>query len=551
MMTSAQKFIKEELPVRLTNGAALLVKCLEDLGTGVVFGLPGVHTLDVYDVLLDSGLRHVLARHEQATGFMADGYARASGKPGVCLVITGPGLTNAATALGTAYADSVPVLAISSQVPAAFRDQNKGYLHELRNSTIFTSCLTKRSLSVDSVEELAVTLTQAYSVCAAGRPRPVHVEIPLSVFRETMRIEDEVSRIPIPSEGRLPETGDIIRAQEILNASERPLMIVGGGAADASNLIATTAETLDCPVVTTCAGKGALPEDHKLSLGARVNAPSIRRLLSEADCVLVVGCELSPTDFWPSVPTFQGAVVYVDKDQGNFSRNTKATMGLAGDARQVLSLLVRGLPRKQSSGSWMKAVRKASDEVSSDLPAIIGAPNLDWEETMLAAIRYALPRNGIVCADMTTLSYTAISQFPVYEPRSFLHPMGFGTLGYALPAALGAKIAFPDRAVMAILGDGGFQFTMEELGTAVQERLAVAFVVVNNNSYGMIQRTQERRHPGKHIATHLVNPDFHLLSESYGIPYAHPESADQLSECLAKAFESSTPALIELTAPEV
>lgn len=537
--------------MKLTNGGALLVRCLEDLGVEVVFGLPGVHTLDVYDALLDSSLRHVLARHEQATGFMADGYARVSGKPGVCLVITGPGLTNTSTALGTAYADSAPVLAISSQVPVAFRDQNKGYLHELKNSTVFTSCLTKRSLSVDSADELVITLAQAYSVCTAGRPRPVHVEIPMNVFRESVPIRDELSIPFIPGEKRLPEAQDVLRAQEILNASERPLMIAGGGATDASTQVSAVAEVLNCPVVTTCAGKGVLPEDHNLSLGAIANIPSIRGLLSEADCVLVVGCELSPTDFWPTVPTFQGSVIYVDKDPGNFSRNTKATVGLAGDARQVLSLLLQDLRGKQSGGSWMETVSKARSEVARDLPAIIGTPNLDWEETMLAAIRCALPRNGILCADMTTLSYTAISQFPVYQPRSFLHPMGFGTLGYALPAALGAKVAFPDRPVAAILGDGGFQFTMQELGTAVQEGLGVAIIVVNNNSYGMIQRTQERRHPGKHIATHLVNPDFRMLSGAYGIPYAHPESADHLGQCLTKAFEATMPTLIELTSPGV
>jgi len=535
----------------MASAACALVKQLERLGVEVVFGLPGVHTMEVYDALLDSPIRHVLARHEQGAGFMADGYARASGKPGVCLVITGPGLTNAATALGTAWADSVPLLVISSQVPLGFRDQHKGYLHDLRNSHIFTSCLAKETRRVDVPAALAQAVADLYYACQAGRPRPVHLEVPLDVLGAPVEEADATPQGKSLEEWPSPAPGRVLEAREILQNARRPLAVVGGGASGAASQVLALAETLECPVVSTTAGKGVFPEDHRLSLGASLQMPSIQRLMAEADTLLVVGSDLAPTDFWARVPAVKGSVIYVDIDAGNFSRNLFATVGLRGDASRVLSGLLDGLEPRLPDDSWTRRVSQARDESSHELPRIMGLPQgTGWARECLSALREALPREGILCADMTTLAYIAVSEFPVYHPSRFLHPVGFGTLGYALPAALGAKIARPDLPVVALSGDGGFQFTMEELGTAVQERTGIPIIVVNNHGYGEIRRQQQRRHPAKTMAVDLVNPDFAMLASAYGMPYSSAVTPEQLGECLKEALSSSLPTLVELKAAE-
>jgi thiamine pyrophosphate-dependent acetolactate synthase large subunit-like protein len=531
----------------VASAASAIVRQLERLGVEVVFGLPGVHTMEVYDALLESPIRHILARHEQGAGFMADGYSRASGKPGVCLLITGPGLTNAATALGTAWADSVPLLVITSQVPMGFRDQHKGYLHDLWNSHLFTSCIAKETRRVDSPSGLSQAVADLYHACQDGRPRPVHLEVPLDVLGAP--IEEDAPREKPQEKWPSPSPERVFQAREMLQNARRPLVVVGGGAAGAASQVMALAETLECPVVSTTAGKGVLPEDHRLSLGARLQVPSMQRLLEEADTLLVVGSDLAPTDFWARVPAVKGSVVYVDIDAGNFSRNLFATVGLRGDAPRVLSELLRGLGQRHPDTFWTHRVSQALAESSRELPGIMGLPQgTGWARDCLSALREALPREGILCADMTTLAYIAVSEFPVYHPSRFLHPAGFGTLGYALPAALGAKIARPDLPVVALTGDGGFQFTMEELGTAVQERTGVPIIVVNNAGYGEIRRQQGRRHPGKTMAVDLVNPDFGLLASAYGMPYSSAVTPEQLGECLKEALCDPLPTLIELKA---
>lgn len=516
------------------SGARILVETLVELGADTVFGIPGIHNLAVYQALLDSPLRHVTSRNEAGAGFMADGFGRSTGRPGVALVITGPGLTNIVTALGEAYRDAVPLLVISSQVPRTHLERNTGYLHDLENSTIMLSSVTKESRSVSRVETISETVRQAYALTQAGRPGPVHIEIPLDLLEAA------------PSE-------PLAQAVDLVREGGRPLLLAGGGAASAGPEILRLARLLDAPVVTTAAGKGVLDERDPLCLGGRLHLPAVRSLIEKADPLIVLGSELSPTDLWFDDLPVTGPVININSEPMDLYRALRPTVAIAGRVEELVPGLIDavggspgpgGRPAPEGRSLVEDAIRRGIDE----LPGVLGQTpaRVARMREVLLAVRRALPEDGLLSIDMTTIAYVALSEFPAYRPMSFLHPVGFGTLGYALPAGIGAKIADPGRPVAVVTGDGGFQFTMQELGVAAQEGIAVALIIWDDDGYGEIRRTEDERHPGRRIAVDNRNPDFLALAEAYGIPGSSPTTPTEIERRVAAALEGAGPEIIQI-----
>lgn len=551
--------------MRKQSAGHLVVQSLETCGVDTVFGIPGLHTLHIYDGLLQSALRVVTARHEQGAGFMADGYARSTGRVGVALVISGPGLTNILTPMGQAFADAVPLLVISSQVPRAFLAGKSGFLHELRNSTIMVASVAKESRRIHAAEEIPCAVAQAMRTALSGRPGPVHLEIPLDVLGTEI---DDVSSFAWPgftASGRDPKTAppgvrdlfvplgpppsktDLATVISLLRNASTPMLLAGGGSVTAAPEIETLSERLGAPVVTTTAGKGLLPEKHPLSLGTRLHFPSVRNAVEEADVLLAVGTELAPADLWEAPLRPKGHLIRIDTDPSALSRNLPAHVSLEGNARDVLRRLLADLHVSRPPRS--EEVKTLLQNSQNELAAVTRMGTaLPFMLDMLRGLRRGLPDEGLLVMDMTGPAYVALSEFPVFSPRSFLHPVGFGTLGYALPAAVGAKLAALDRPVCVFSGDGGFQFTLPELAVACQEKLSLPVVIWDNGGYGEIRRNQEARHPGEYLGVDLLGPDLRLLAASYGISGVAVSSGAELAEAVAAALGREMPTLIRVDA---
>jgi 5-guanidino-2-oxopentanoate decarboxylase len=438
-----------------TCGEAI-VALLESYGVEIVFGIPGVHTLELYRGLVNSRIRHVSPRHEQGAGFMADGYARTTGRPGVCFLITGPGLTNAVTAIAQAYSDSVPMLVISSVNPADTLGRGLGELHELKDQQgLMTSC-TAFSVSIKTPQEFPAVLARAFDLFRSARPRPVHIEVPIDIFER--RVDGDWQAAPL-SNHPTPKPGDVQKAVALLSSAQRPMIIAGGGAASACEPLKVLAEKLAAPVATSVGGLGVFPSSHPLSLGSTLVGAETRRLFENADVVLAVGTELSTTDTWGPRYAFSGKLIRVDVDAAQFGNGQLADLGIAADASSALAAIASEIPHSASSDR-----RKAAEErVRAALAAFeenLGEGDRQ-RKAVFEAVVAAAPADAIFTADMTQIAYTAHTVFRPDEPGRFFYPQGYGTLGYALPSALGVKLGSPGRAVIALVGDGGFLYTIQ------------------------------------------------------------------------------------------
>lgn len=498
---------------RMTGGQAVVAALIRE-GVEVVFGIPGVHTLDIYDALYDRPqIKHIVARHEQGAAFMADGYARASGKVGVALVITGPGVSNASTAVGQAYADGSPLLLISSEVDS--RQRGKGNLHELKDQLGMVRAITLWNAQAESVAEIPACIHQALEQLAAGWPGPVHVQIPTDVLAVEGEVEFPPQACPaapfgMPAE-RAADPAEVSRAVALLGQARQPLIIAGWGvtAMGANAQLALLAERLQAPVLMSPIGKGAISDDHPLALGsAWREGQRMTRLVGCADVTLAVGTRLGPMEVRGAMPLPH--LIHIDPQADNIGRCFATEVGLVGHPKAVLGQILAQLPRPARPGLEQE-IAAARDEIASAAEARGPAA---WR--ILSEIRSAIDRESIVCLDMTLPAYWASSYFPVYGPRTFLNPYHFMALGFGLPAAIGAKIARPERPVLALCGDGGLLFTVQELATAAHYGLDLVVVLFNNDGYGAIRRHQQRRFEGRVVDADLTNPDFVRLAEAFG-----------------------------------
>jgi acetolactate synthase I/II/III large subunit len=533
---------------KMTGGQAL-AKSLYREGVRVIFGLPGVQLYHLLDALYDEpGIRFITTRHEQATSYMADGYARAGGGIGTALVVPGPGLQNASAGIGTAYAASSPILVISGQIERDLIGVERGMLHEVNDQMDTIRPVTKWAARILKPQDVPATVQEAFRQLKTGRPRPVEIEIPPETLAEEADIallEPALGATASAQGEALPlrpaaSAEQIERGAEVLRHAQQLLIIAGGGviASKASAALQTLAEFLHAPVLTTAEGKGALSDRHPLALGAmRLRQDPIVEYLAQTDVVLAVGTRLA----FPQL--FNGqTVVQIDVDAAEVGRNYAPTVGLVGDAQRTLEALYTTLaattsvrPSRQEEVAALKRARR--DSPHANLQPLAG---------FLTAIRNAMPDDGIVVAGMTQVGYYSRPYYPVYQPGTFLTSSYFGNLGYAYPTALGAKVARPEAAVVAISGDGGFLFNAQELATAVAHKINAVVIVFNDNAFGNVMRDQRDRFQGRVYGAELHNPDFMKLADAYGARGARAHNAEELEAKLKEALGSNAPTLIEV-----
>jgi acetolactate synthase-1/2/3 large subunit len=518
----------------MTGGEAL-VRSLYREDVRVIFGLPGVQLYGVMAALRDEPrIRFITTRHEQATSFMADGYARAGGSFGVALVVPGPGLLNAMSGLSTAYSASSPVLMISGQIPRDSIGKDIGLLHEVNDQQDCIAPVTKWRRRVLQVADVPAAVREAVIQLKTGRPRPVEIEMP----PETMEDEGLAELLP-PAQitPTVASARDIDRAAELLLAARAPLIYAGGGVhlSGAHDALAAVAEHLQAGVAQSAEGKGAVSDHNALSLGAAFWRDSaLRAHIHEADVVLAVGTRLALVSFKPGT-----RIIQLDADDKEIGRNHKDTLGLVGDARATLEVLLERLRASAPPRSSRKAEHEA-------LRAKLAAENMqEPNASILKSLRAGAPENTILVAGMTQIGYSSRPFWPVYEPRTYLSSSYSGNLGYAYPVALGAKVARPDRPVVSVSGEGGFLFSVQELSTAARHGINVVAVVFNDSSYGNVARDLDESWGGQYGAE-LKNPDFMKLADAFGVLGMRAEEPSEVGKLVSAAIDKDRPALVEV-----
>jgi len=518
-----------------------VVETLAANGIDTVFGIPGVHNIELYRGLELARLRHVLVRHEQNAAFAADGYARASGKPAAALVISGPGVTNALTALAQAWSDSVPLLLIASAPIRASLGAGWGVLHELADQRAMTAGVTGFAGSARSDTEVRDHLRAAFAAVRSARPRPAYLDIPLDLLAEptALRPQPFAGAAPVPA---APHT-QVQQALALLTRAQRPLVIAGGGARSAGAALRQLLENLDAYLVTTVAGKGIVAESHPASLGASLPYALTQERVAEADVVVAAGTELSETDIYTTTRLAMSApLIRIDVDEHKLADHYGATVALRGDAAATLQRLAQ--ETRAHSGWRCRAGDGAGHRAR--IEAQFGGGRRA-ALTALRALRASLPADGVIFSDMTQIAYLGNYAFPAERPGLWFHPSGYGALGYALPAAIGARIAQPRRPIVALAGDFGVQFTLQELMTAVELELTLPVVVWNNGALGQI-RADMRAAGIAPIGVVARNPDFVALANACGAAGVRVHGAAALAGALQAALVRPGPTLVEAVA---
>ncbi|MDX9670692.1 MULTISPECIES: 5-guanidino-2-oxopentanoate decarboxylase [unclassified Pseudomonas] len=528
----------------------VLVKLLEDYGVEQVFGIPGVHTVELYRGLARSSINHVTPRHEQGAGFMADGYARTSGKPGVCFIITGPGMTNITTAMGQAYADSIPMLVISSVQTRSQLGGGRGKLHELPNQSALVGGVAAFSHTLMSAAELPGVLARAFALFQAGRPRPVHIEIPLDVLVE--EADELLASVPVNIDRAGAAPAAVRRMTELLAGARRPLILAGGGAIDAAVELTELAELLDAPVALTINAKGMLPSSHPLLIGSTQSLIATRALVVDADVVLAIGTELAETDYDVTFAggfEIPGKLLRIDIDADQTVRNYPPHVALVADSRNAAQALLSALSHQslaERRNDWGQ-VRAA--RLRDDLAATWDAPTLA-QTRFLETVLHELPE-AVFVGDSTQPVYTGNLTFNPERPRRWFNSStGYGTLGYALPAAIGAWLGGSIESgarppVVCLIGDGGLQFTLPELASAVEARTPVIILLWNNQGYEEIKKYMVNR-AIEPVGVDIYTPDFIGVAKALGCAAEAINSVEQLRSALRAATDRQGPTLIEI-----
>ena len=525
----------------MTTCGEFLVKQLEAWGVDTVFGIPGVHTVGLYRGLPHSNIRHITPRHEQGAGFMADGYARVTGKPGVCFIITGPGMTNILTAMAQAYADSIPMLVISSVNERNRLGLGKGYLHELPNQRAMSAGVTAFSHTLMSVEELPSVLARAFAVFEGERPRPVHIELPLDIITADAA---HMRLAPRPSIQRPAPNRPLLReAAAMLKNAKRPLLLLGGGCVEAQAEARALAVALDAPTALTINAKGLLPPDHPLLLGSNQSLVPVRQLALDADVVLAIGTELGETDYdvvFDGNFKLGGQLIRIDIDAQQLQRNFTPSLAIQGDARLAMRLLLADLPPAESNPRSSGAQRTAAVQVHLREDLAGWADYRQLFDTLLEA----LPEARFV-GDSTQTVYSGNHLVELDGARRWFNSStGYGTLGYGLPAAIGAKLAEPGRPVICLIGDGGLQFSLPELASAVEAGVGIVVLLWNNSGYGEIKRYMEKRDITP-LGVDIYTPDFIALARGFGCMAERARDHAHLAQLLRDA-PPDRPILVEI-----
>lgn len=526
----------------MTGGQALARQLVRE-GVEVIFGLPGDQTMHALDGFYEERdrMRFITTRHEQGTTYMADGYARATGRVGVAFVVPGIGVYNAGGGLATAYATSSPVVMLAGQVPRAAIGKDMGALHDIHDQLDLVRPVTKWATRALYPGDLPAAVNEAFARALSGRPRPTHVEAPPEAFSESA---DIALLDPRPVEKAAADPERIAEAARILAAAERPMVVVGGGVvlADASPELAQVVEQLQAAVVATREGKGAFDDRNALSLGVMWTNPRITPYIHDADVILAVGTRFA--GIGAKAPT---RVVHLDADASELGKQYGDTYGVVGDAKLALAQLRDELDRVITAPRPSRGA-----EVSAARASIIEKLRAVGPQTKIVEdLRDALPDDACVVTGTTTIGYMTHMRFPVYEPRTYFGSSYMGTLGFAFPTSLGVKVGRPDRKVVSINGDGGFLFCSSELATAVQHGIDVVALVFNDGAYGNSNRDQRDRFGGREYGTELHNPDFAKMAEAFGANGIKLAHRDEVGPALKEALDTPGPTVIEVPIPRM
>ena len=529
---------------KMTGGEAF-AKSLYREGVRVIFGLPGVQLYGLLDGLAkEPGIRFINTRHEQATTYMADGYARAGGDIGTALVVPGPGLQNASAGIGTAYSASSPVLVLAGQVERDLIGVERGMLHEIKGQMDTIKPVTKHQRLVLEAEDIPEAVHEAMEQLKTGRPRPVEIEIP----PETLY---DVADIELLEEGKYERPGgnpqSIKNGADLIASAENPLFWAGGGviSAEASSELTAIAEFLQAPVITTGEGRGAISDRSHLSIGSFrfKNDTFFENRIDDHDLIIAVGTRMAYPEFLKGQKVLQ-----IDIDEEEIGRNYTNTEGILGDAKKSLGSLLEALQtRMEARDSRREELSKIKEERFN--PSTVIEPQNSYVE----AIRRAIPDDGILISGMTQIGYYSRNKYEVYEPRTYLTSSYYGNLGFAYPTALGAKVARPDKPVVAVSGDGGFMFNVQELSTAVHHKINAIVVVFNDNAFGNVMRDQVNMFDGREYGAIVHNPDFMKLADAFGARGVRIEDGDpeSLEKELSSSINIEAPTLIEVPVGEM
>ncbi|WP_419913002.1 5-guanidino-2-oxopentanoate decarboxylase [Hoeflea sp.] len=514
---------------------------LKQRGVDTVFGIPGVHTVELYRGLAASGLRHVTPRHEQGAGFMADGYARVSGKPAVALVITGPGLTNALTPMAQARADSVPLLVLSGVNRAATLGKGLGHLHELPDQHALATGVALVSEHISAPDQLGLALDRAFAPFVEGRPGPTHIQIPLDVASATISGAISVT----PRRQPVADPAEIAAAAEAVAQADRPVILAGGGARWAGAELRELAERLSAPVVQTVNARGVVFA-HGLSVPASPSLRAVRRLIGDSDLVLAVGTELGPTDYdmydTGAMPDMN-SLIRIDICTDQLARH-ECHFALRGDARHTLAAILDSMPQTPIGTAGPTRAEQARRAALEEI-----GPQYRAQVEVLGALREALP-GSLMVGDSTQPIYAGNLYYEHDRAGGWFNAAtGYGALGYGIPAAIGASIADPASPVICITGDGGAQFSLPEIMTAVDERLPITFLVWNNQGYREIAAAMQAADV-EVIGCDPSPPDFGKLAASFGIPFGKcTPDPDAVVRSVLQARRRPGPHLVEIEAP--
>jgi acetolactate synthase I/II/III large subunit len=539
------------------SGAQALLESLERQNVEVIFGILGGAILPVYDALCENKkIRHILSRHEQGAAHAAEGYARASGRPGVCMATSGPGATNLVTGIANAYMDSSPIIALTGQIPTT--GVNTSYMigrDAFQEADIIgiTTPITKANYQPRTVAEIPVIVNTAFHIATTGRPGPVLIDLPKNVQAGIAEVEftdkiDARGYKPVIE----PDLAKISEAADLLAKAEKPIILAGGGViiSQASDELMQMSDLLMAPVATTFMGKGAFPEVHPLSVGSigMHGNPAANRLISEADVLLAVGTRFSDRatanldTFCPSAKK-----IHIDIDNAEIGKNIEVDVPIVGDAKISLKILHAAVAKKLKKNegkAWTKRVKEAKEQLS---PLLKEMPKDLLPKALLTELRKLLPESTIVTTEVGQNQMWSALYFKALKPRTFISSGGLGTMGFGFPAALGAKVACPDRPVVDIAGDGSFIMTEQELACSVTENIPVTIIVLNNSVLGMVAQWQRMLYKRRYMAVNLgKTPDFVKLAEAYGAQGFRVTSIEEFRKAVKTALNSKVTTVIDV-----
>ena len=531
-------------------GAEIAVKTLESEGVEVIFGIPGGAMLPFYDKLYDSNIRRVLARHEQSAAHMADGYARISGRPGICVVTSGPGATNTITGIANAYMDSSPIIVITGQVPVDL--MGKGAFQEVDMVGMATH-ITKWATIIDRVEKVEETIRRALKISMNARPGPVLIDFPKDVQTELHEYKAEKA-VKIPTKSpQNPKPEQIYEAVKILLNSERPVILAGGGIrwAKAYRELMEVAEMLQAPVATTLMGKGSFPEVHPLSLGCvgMHGNPEAYEVIQEADALLVVGARFSDRTTSKLDEFARDAkIIHIDVDPAEIGKLKKPMIGIVSSADKALKKILEGIriaAEKIHRSEWLRKVKEIKEIWRERIKGsgILSSRVVE----IFKAMREALPPNTIITTEVGQNQMWAQLFWKVIEPGTFISSGGLGTMGFGFPAAIGAKVAKPSSPVVDVAGDGSFMMVENNLGVISKENIAVIVMILDNRMLGMVAQWQRLFYNRRYSSTDLGEfPDFVKLAEAYGVEGVRTDDPEELKSILRRAVRADQPIIIDV-----